>query len=83
MKRYTSAYKARTRVPPLRRSVSLTPGQMEIISLAAKMLPPEKKSVLLSRVASKLALRGRFTDADVSDALKISLYGLLQAESAA
>jgi hypothetical protein len=56
---------------------------MEIISLAAKMLPPEKKSVLLSRVASKLALRGRFTDADVSDALKISLYGLLQAESAA
>ena len=45
---------------------------------AAHMVPIEKRSVYLQRIAAMLAMRGRghFNDADVSDVAKLALTGL-------
>ena len=46
---------------------------------AAGPLPPEKRGVLLERIAAKLKLCGpHFTDADLDNAIRIGLQGLIQ-----
>ena len=45
--------------------VSLTDGQLEIITTAANAVPVERRSVFLERVGAMLKPRGRFSDDDV------------------
>ena len=49
--------------------LGLTDAQLEIIMTAA---PVERRSVFLERVGATLKVRGRFSDADVSDVAKLA-----------
>jgi hypothetical protein len=58
---------------------ALSDSQLQIVITAAGPLPPEKRSVFLERIAARLQLRGaRFSDADLDDAVRRALYGLIQ-----
>jgi hypothetical protein len=63
--------------------ISLSDCQLQLVADAAARLPVEKRSDFLQRIAARLRLHGgRFTDADVEDAARAALQGLVQ-ESAA
>jgi hypothetical protein len=67
--------------------IALTDHQLDMVMTAATPLPPEKRTILLERVAPHLQLRGRragrgFGDVDVGLAVSVALRGLVQ-ESAA
>jgi hypothetical protein len=56
---------------------------ISMVMTAATPLPPEKRAVLLERVAAHLQLYGRragrgFGDADVGLAISAALHGLVQ-----
>jgi hypothetical protein len=53
-----------------------------VVMTGARSLPVDKRSVFLERVAARLQLRGRFTNLDFDDAVRLALRGLIQ-ESAA
>ena len=58
--------------------LALDNDQLAIIMMAESSLPPEKRSVFLERIAARLQLRGRrFTDADLDNAIRIALQGLI------
>jgi hypothetical protein len=66
--------------------ISLNDTQLQTVTRAAALLPIEKRSQFLERVAAMLKLRGRFTDADVNEIARLALAGLAhepQDESAA
>ena len=56
--------------------VSLTDSQLKTVMDAAGTLPIERRDTFLQRVGAMLRMRGRFSDADVSDVAKLSLTGL-------
>ncbi len=63
--------------------IALTDKQLEIVMTAATPLPPEKRAILLERVAAHLQLHGRragrgFGDVDVGLAISAALQGLVQ-----
>jgi hypothetical protein len=60
--------------------IALTDSQLAAIMTAAAPLSPEKRVVLLERIASHLHRRAgrRFDDADVETAVRSSLQGLAQ-----
>jgi hypothetical protein len=63
--------------------IALTDRQLEIVMTAAAGPPPEKRAILLERVAAHLQLRGRragrgFGDVDVGLAIAAALPGLVQ-----
>ena len=61
--------------------VALSDRQLALITSAARPLSPEKRAILLERIAGVLSLCGRgrgFGDADVDRALRQSLTGMLQ-----
>jgi hypothetical protein len=62
--------------------LSLSDSQLETVMAAAAALEPEKRVVLLERVASHLKLNrrrsGRVADVDVKSALQCALQGLVQ-----
>ena len=62
--------------------LALSDDQLTVVMTAAGGLPVEKRSLFLERVAARLQLCGRFTDADLDDAVRTALCGLVQ-ESAA
>jgi hypothetical protein len=63
--------------------LALSDEQLQIVMTAAGPLPPEKRGVFLERCAARLRLRGpHFTAADLEDAIRVALKGLIQ-ESAA
>jgi hypothetical protein len=49
---------------------------------AASGLPVEKRGLFLERVAVRLTLRGRFNDADLDEAVRVALRGLIFAQGA-
>ena len=50
-----------------------------MVMIAAGSVPVEKRSVFLERVAAWLRLHGpHFTDADLDDAVRTALTGLIQ-----
>ena len=57
--------------------VALSDGQLRQVMIAARPLPPEKRSLLLERIAAKLALCGSSTDRDVEAAIRLALVGLI------
>jgi hypothetical protein len=50
--------------------ISLTDKQLDVVMAAATDLTPEKRDVLLQRIAAHLERRGRFNDDDVAAAVK-------------
>jgi hypothetical protein len=64
----------------LRPMLELTDSQLATVMDAARILPIEKRSVYLQRIAQMLKMRGpgHFNDADVSDVAKLALAGLVQ-----
>jgi hypothetical protein len=66
----------------MRRMISLTDHQLEIIMDGATTLAPERRSVFLERVGAMLRVRGRFTDADVHDVAKLARCGLVHTDAA-
>jgi hypothetical protein len=61
--------------------IALSDQQLEIVMTAATPLPPEKRALLLERVAAHLRLHGRrggrgFGDVDVELAVQAALRGL-------
>jgi hypothetical protein len=63
--------------------ISLNDRQLKSVMEAAARLPPEKRFLLLERLAASLQLRGRYTDDDVVAATRAALRGLHQHEPAA
>jgi hypothetical protein len=63
--------------------LALSDTQLTVVMAAASGLPVEKRALFLERVAARLALCGRFTDADLDDAVHTALCGLIQESSAA
>ena len=58
---------------------TLSDDQLAAVMTAAGPLPPEKRGVLLERIATTLKLCGpHFTDADLDNAIRIGLQGLIQ-----
>jgi hypothetical protein len=59
--------------------LALSDSQLQIVITAAS-LPPEKRSVLLERVAARQPLHGaRFTDTDLEVVVRAALMGLQSA----
>jgi hypothetical protein len=61
--------------------IALTDHQLDMVMTAATPLPPEKRVILLERVAAHLQLYGRrggFGDVDVGLAISVALRGLVQ-----
>jgi hypothetical protein len=62
--------------------LALSDTQLAVVMTAAGGLAVEKRTLFLERVAARLTLCGRFTDADLDHAVRMALSGLIQ-ESAA
>jgi hypothetical protein len=66
------------------RMVSLTDHQLAFVTDKARAVPVERRDIFLQRCGAMLRMRGRFTDADVSDVARLAMAGLVQsADSAA
>jgi len=63
--------------------LTLKPRHQAIIAAAADRLPAEKRVTFLDRIKGQLQLRGfRSTDADLDDAMRRALVGLIQNSAA-
>ena len=62
--------------------VSLTDSQLAIVTDAARMVPVERREIFLQRCGAMLRMRGRFTDANVSDVARLAMAGLGQQPAA-
>jgi len=61
----------------------LSDSQLRSIWAAAASLPIEKRGVFLGRLIAQLQLRGsHFTTADIDDAVRLALEGLIQKSAA-
>jgi hypothetical protein len=58
--------------------VAFTDSQLRAIWTAADRVPFEKRGVFVERVVARLQLHRGFTDADLDDALRAALTGLIQ-----
>jgi hypothetical protein len=63
---------------------ALSDAQLATVMDAASALPVEKRGVFLERLSARLAQHGsRITDADVDDAIRRALLGLMHPSRAA
>ena len=62
--------------------LALTDNGLKLVMVAARGLPPEKRSVFLERLAAQLARIRRPGDADVERAAHTALRGLMHAPTA-
>jgi hypothetical protein len=63
--------------------IALSDSQLRAIWAAAGGLPIEKRGVFLLRFVAQLQLRGtHFTTADLDDAVRLALKGLIQKSAA-
>ena len=58
--------------------VHLSDAQLAWVMDGAAPLPPEKRSSYLTRMASMLTLRGRISDRDIREVIKLAQFGLVQ-----
>ena len=58
--------------------VVFTDSQLRTVWAAADRVPVEKRRVFLERVVARLQLQRGFTDADLDDAVRAALQGLVQ-----
>jgi hypothetical protein len=57
---------------------ALSDSQLRTVWTAAEGLSVEKRGVFLGRVVARLQLQRGFTDADLGDAVRAALTGLIQ-----
>jgi hypothetical protein len=62
--------------------LALNDAQLALVMTAAGGLPVEKRGLFLERVAARLTLHGRFTNADLDDAVRVAPHGLVQNSAA-
>jgi hypothetical protein len=63
--------------------LALSDSQLRAVWSAANGLPVEKRGIFLGRLIDQLQLRGfRFTTADLDDAVRSALTGLVQDSAA-
>jgi hypothetical protein len=58
--------------------VAFTDSQLQTVWAAADGMPVEKRGIFLERVVARLQLQRGFTDADLDDAVRAALTGLVQ-----
>ena len=58
--------------------LAFTDSQLRTVWAAAARVPVEKRGVFLGRVVARLQLHRGFTDADLDDAVRAALTGLIQ-----
>ena len=58
--------------------IAFTDSQLRTVWAAADRLPFEKRGIFLERVVARLQLHRGFTDADLDDAVRTALTGLIQ-----
>jgi alkylhydroperoxidase family enzyme len=58
--------------------LAFTDSQLRTVWAAATRVPIEKRGVCLERVVARLQLHRGFTDADLDDAVRTALTGLIQ-----
>ena len=58
--------------------VAFTDSQLRAVWAAADVLPVEKRRVFVERVVARLQRQRGFTDADLDDAVRAALQGLVQ-----
>ena len=58
--------------------VVFTDSQLRTVWATADRVPVEKRRVFLERVVARLQLQRGFTDADLDDAVRAALQGLVQ-----
>jgi hypothetical protein len=63
--------------------IALSDSQLRALWTAADGLPAEKRGIFLGRLVAQLQLRGSsFSAADVDDAVRLALTGLIQKSAA-
>jgi hypothetical protein len=62
--------------------LAFTDSQLRAVWAAADGLPFEKRGVFVERVIARLQLQRGFTDADLEDAVRWALKGLIQKSAA-
>jgi hypothetical protein len=62
--------------------LALSDNQLASVMIAAGTLPTEKRGLFLERVIARLSLTHRFTAAELDDAVRLALRGLIQEKSA-
>ena len=63
--------------------IALSDSQLRAIWAAGGGLPTEKRGIFLVRIIAQLHLRGsHFTTADLDDAVRLALKGLIQKSAA-
>jgi len=58
--------------------LAFTDSQLRTVWATANSVPVEKRGVFLERVVGRLQLQRGFTDADLDDAVRAALTGLVQ-----
>jgi hypothetical protein len=58
--------------------LAFTDSQLRSVWAAADGVPAEKRGIFLDRVVARLQLQRGFTDADLDDAVRAALTGLIQ-----
>ena len=58
--------------------IAFTDSQLRAVWAAADRVPFEKRGVFVERVVVRLQLHRGFTDADLDDAVRLALTGLIQ-----
>jgi hypothetical protein len=58
--------------------LAFTDSQLRTVWAAADGVPAEKRGIFLARVVARLQLQRGFTDADLDDAVRAALTGLIQ-----
>ena len=58
--------------------LALSDSQLRTVWAAADRVPFEKRGVFLERVAARLQVQRGLTDADLDDAVRVALTGLIQ-----
>ena len=58
--------------------LALSDSQLRTVWAAADRVPFEKRGVFLERVVARLQVQRGLTDADLDDAVRIALTGLIQ-----
>ena len=62
--------------------LALSDSQLRALWEAAAGLPIEKRGIFLMRLVAQLQLRSHFTTADLDDAVRLALKGLIQKSAA-
>jgi hypothetical protein len=65
-----------------RNPLSLSDRQLGMVMTAAAGLSPEKRAVLLQRLAAHLKLQPAYDDDGIDDAIKRAMQGLMQSPAA-